>query len=219
MTAKELISNDIMPLLPSDKISQAMSMMSIYRVRHLPIVKDGILLGTISEEEVSSTDIETSIRDVKITSTYIQVQSDYHVFELLSTMSENNLSVVPVVDAEDRFLGIVSQEDLIKFFASTFSFKENGGIIVIETNRQGYSLSEIARIVELENASIIASFITSNYESDITLITLKISQREINDIISALERYSYKIRATFTEAEYTDDLKNRYDHLMRYLDV
>lgn len=219
MTAKELISNDIMPLLPSDKISQAMSMMSIYRVRHLPIVKDGILLGTISEEEVSSTDIETPIRDVKITSTYIQVQSDYHVFELLSTMSENNLSVVPVVDAEERFLGIVSQEDLIKFFASTFSFKENGGIIVIETNRQGYSLSEIARIVELENASIIASFITSNHESDITLITLKISQREINDIISALERYSYKIRATFTEAEYTDDLKNRYDHLMRYLDV
>jgi len=219
MTAKDLISNDIMPLLPNDKIGQAMSMMSVYRVRHLPIVKDGILLGTISEEEVSSMDIETSIRDAKITSTYIQVHSEDHVFELLSTMSENNLSIVPVVDSEDRFLGIVSQEDLIKFFAGTFSFKEQGGIIVIETSRQGYSLSEIARVVELENASIIASFITSHHESAVILITIKISQREIQDIISALERYSYKIRATFTEVEHTDDLKNRYDQLMRYLDV
>lgn len=219
MIAKELISNSILPLLPDDTAEQALSMMSVYRVKHLPVVKDEILLGIISEEQASSTDLSTFIRDVKISNTYTFVSASDHVFEILSRLADNNLTVVPVVDNNEKFLGLISQEDLIKYYANTFSFTEPGSIIVIETSRRGYVLSEIARVVELENASIISSFITSSKVSEVTLLTIKINQQEISSIIAALERYDYKVKATFSEDEYIDDLKDRYDQLMNYLNV
>ena len=219
MIAKELISNSILPLVPEDNVTQALSMMSVYHVKHLPVVKDEILLGILSEDDATSVDPETKIREIKISSTYIYVSANDHIFEILSRLAENKITVVPVVDDDERFLGLISQEDLIKYYANTFSFKEPGSIIVIETSRRGYVLSEIARVIELENAAVIASFITSSPDSEVTLLTLKINQQEISSVVASLERYGYKIRATFTEEEYTDDLKDRYDQLMNYLNV
>ncbi len=219
MIAKELISDQIIPLIPSDNVAQAMSMMSLFHVRHLPIVKDGIYLGVVSEEDVTSVDPDTSIRDIILDESKISVSSEDHIFDLLSRMAEHNYTLAPVVSADNQYLGAVSQEDLLTFFAGTFSFKEPGGIIVIETSHKGYVLSEIARVIELENASIIASFITSKHESSTILITLKINHQQIRDIIAALERYGYDIKATFTEESLREDLKDNYDQLMRFLDV
>jgi len=219
MVAQNLISNSILPLVPSDTAEQALSMMSVYHVKHLPVVKDEILLGIISEEQAASTDPETIIRDIKISNTYIFVAATDHVFEILHRLADNNITVVPVVDENERFLGLISQEDLIKYYANTFSFKEPGSLIVIETSKRGYVLSEIARVIELENAAVISSFITSSQNSEVTLLTLKVNQQEISSITTALERYDYKIKATFTEDEYDDDMKDRYDQLMNYLNV
>jgi acetoin utilization protein AcuB len=219
MIAKDLISDQIIPLIPSDTAAQAMSMMSLFRVRHLPIVKEDIYLGLVSEEEVTSVDPSTTIRDVVLDDSLLSVSSEDHVFDLLSRMAEHNYTLAPVVSDDNQYIGVVSQEDLLTFFASTFSFKEPGGIIVIETSHKGYILSEIARVIELENASIIASFITSRHEASSILITLKINHRQIQDIISALERYGYDIKATFTAESFQEDLKDRYDQLMRFLDV
>lgn len=219
MIAKELISNNIIPLIPEDNVTQALSMMSVYHVRHLPVVKDNILLGILSEDDATTVDPNTLVRDIKISTTYIYVTMADHLFEVLGRLAENNMTIVPVVDEEERFVGLITQEDIIKYFAGTFSFKDPGSIIVIETSKRGYILSEIARVIELENATVLSSFITSLPESEVTLLTLKINQQEISSVVSALERYDYKVKATFTEEEYDDDLRDRYDQLMNYLNV
>ncbi len=219
MIAKELISNDILPLNLNDTCAQAMSMMSVYRVKDLPVVEDNNLLGMVSEDSVSTVDPDTLIADTHLNKSYIYIEMTDHIFEVLSRLAQNNITVVPVVDNEEKFLGIISQEDLIKYYANTFSFKEPGSIIVIETTKNGYILSEVARVVELENAVIISSFITSSEDTENILLTIKVNQQEISNIVSALERYDYKVSASFVEDEYADDLKDRYDLLMNYLNV
>lgn len=219
MIAKDLISNNIIPLIPEDSVAQALSMMSIYHLEHLPVVKDHILLGVLSEDAATTSHPDHKIRDIKIDSSYIYVDSEDHIFEILSKLAENKLTIMPVVDKNNNFLGIVSQKDLINFLSNTFSFKEPGSIIVIETTRKGYSMSEVARVIELENAAIIASFITSSIDSEETLLTIKINQMEISDVLAALERYDYKIRASYTEDAHIDDLRDNYDQLMHYLNV
>lgn len=196
-----------------------MTMMSIYRIKDMPVVENNTLKGMVSEESVSSVDPNTKIKDIHIEKVYVFVHEKDHVFEVLGRLAQNKLTVVPVVDEEENFAGLISQEDLISYYANTYSFKEPGSIIVIETSRKGYSLSEIARIVELENAHIISSFITSIPDSEISLLTLKVNQQEISHIVSALERYDYKVSASFVEEEYSDDLKDRYNMLMNYLNV
>jgi acetoin utilization protein AcuB len=115
--------------------------------------------------------------------------------------------------------GVVTQEDLLNYFATTFSFTEPGSILVLEINKRDYSLAEVARIVESENAVILSTFITSRPESLKMEVTIKINLQNIQPIIATFQRFDYLIKASFNEAEYMDSLKDRYDSLMTYLNI
>ncbi len=219
MIAKEITTNDLLPLRPDDNCAQAMTMMSIYHVSDLPVVENNELLGIISEDQVSSTDLDNKISTFRLSQSYIFVTVDEHIFEILGKMAQNNMTVMPVVNHDNKYVGMITQEDLIKYYADTFSFKEPGSIIVIESTRSEYSLSDITRVLEMEGASILASFVTSLTNSPNILVTLKINRQEISKMLSSLERYDYRIHATFSEDEYESDLKSRYDLLMTYLNV
>lgn len=193
--------------------------MQIYHVKHLPIVNFEMLLGTISEDEIMGNDVDAAIGTYGLSLNKAFVRGSDHLFEVMSKLAEFNLTVIPVVDKEDHYLGMITQEDIVQFYANSFSFAEPGGIIVLEMNRRDYSLSEIARIVEAENSSVLSAFLTSNPDTTKVYVTLKINQQEIQHLIATFERYDYTIKASFTEETYLEDLKDRYDALMSYLNV
>lgn len=219
MIAKEIVTNEILPLRPTDTCAQAMTMMSIYHVSNLPVVEGNKLLGMVSEDDVSSTDLDKAISTFHLNPSYIFVTLDEHIFEILGKLAENKVTVIPVLNKEEEYAGLISQEDLIKYYANTFSFKEPGSIIVIKVSKTEYSLSEVTRVIEMEGASVLASFLTSVPDSTFVLLTLKLNLQEISKPLAALERYEYDIHATFSEDEYESDLKSRYDLLMSYLNV
>ena len=208
-----------MPLKTSDSGEEALTLMNINHVKHLPIVNDTQLLGLISEGDILNHDLSDAIGGYQLSLVRPYSYESEHLFEVMSKMASNNLTVIPVVDRDENYLGLITQEDLIQFYASSFSFTEPGSIILIETNKHQYSLAEISRIIESENASILSSFLTTDDESTNVLVTIKINRQDIGRIISTLERFEYEVKGSFTEEEYIDELKERYDSLMTYLNV
>lgn len=219
MIAKELISQTIDSLRTSDTGEETITMMGIFHVKHLPIVNNEQLLGLISEEEILDKNMEEAIGSYRLNMIKPYVQQNDHLFEVMKLMSQYKLTVIPVVDHENKYLGLITQEDLISYFARSFSFAEAGSIIVIETNKINYSLAEISRIVEGEGAAILATFLTHMMDSTKIQITIKINQMSVGRIIASLERFDYHIQGAFTENDYEDVLKDRYDSLMSYLNV
>ena len=219
MTAKELISHTILPLRTSDTGDFALSIMNEFYVKHLPIVNDDQLLGLISEEDVFEHDVEEAVGSYNLSMNRPYVKAGDHLFDVMRVMSEFNLTVVPVVAEEDQYVGLITQEDLIQFYASSFSFAERGSIVVLEMAKSEYSLSTLSQIVESENGVVLSTFITSDADSPRVLVTLKINKQDITTILAAFRRYEYQINATFTETDYYDTLKERYDMLMSYLNV
>lgn len=219
MIAGNVISNVIIPLRTSDTGDEALSIMSDFYVKHLPIVNNQQLLGTISEDDILENDVEEPVGSYSLSMLKPYVKENDHIYEVMRMLAEYNLTVIPVVDFEDNYKGLISQDDLLRYFANTGSFKEPGSIIVLEMNKRDYSLSEISRIVESENAAILSSFITTNLSSTQVDVTLKINRQNIHSIIATLQRFEYDIKASFNEAEYLDSLQERYDALMSYLNV
>ena len=219
MIAYELISKNIAPLHKKDTGEQALTMMSIYHVKHLPVVDGDKFLGLISEDEIMAQNLDDLIGSYELSNKQFSVKDKDHLFDVLSEIAEHKLTVIPVLDPDGFFLGIINQEDLITYYANSFSFKEPGSILVLETKKINYSLAEISRITESENGTILSSFLTTPDDSDNMMVTLKISKQNINGIIQALERYSYVIKSTFVEEEFIDTLKERYDSLMSFLNV
>jgi hypothetical protein len=99
------------------------------------------------------------------------------------------------------------------------SIKEPGSIVVLQMNTHDYSLTEIARIVEENNAKVLSSFISSSDDTTEIEVTIKINADNIDRILQSFSRYDYVVKATFQKGRFEDDLKKRYDELINFLNM
>jgi CBS domain-containing protein len=132
---------------------------------------------------------------------------------------ENSLTVVPVINHEGDYVGMVTGEDLLRFFALSSTFSDPGSIVVLEMGRHDYSLAEIARIVESDNAIVLSSFVRGSSDSSKIEVTLKLNSQNIGGTIATFERFNYTVKASFNEKHLQDTLKERFDSLINYLNV
>lgn len=219
MIARELISQIVAPLRTSDTGEEALTTMHVYHLKHLPIVNNETLLGTISEEDILAHDLNEAIGSYGLSLIKAHANGSDHLFEVMGKLGEYHLTSIPVVNDEDRYLGMITQEGLLQYYAKSFSFAEPGSIMVLEMERHDYSLAKISRIIEAENVAILSSFITNNPDNGSVFVTLKINQQDPDRIIATLERHDFSIRATFSEETYMENMKERYDAFMHYLNV
>ena len=196
-----------------------MTMMHSFHVRHLPVVNNEELLALISDEDIFSNDLNAPVGSYKLSMHRPFCRKKDHIFEVMSRMAKYRLTVIPVVDDDNTYLGVITMEFLLQFYASNYSFSEIGSILILKIPKRDYSLSEIARIVESEDGSILSCFLSADHESSQLLVTLKINRQDIQGIKAAFERFGYSIFGTFSEVEFIDSLKERYDSLMAYLNV
>ncbi len=220
MTAQMLIAQDIPPLTVEQTGKDAFHALSDHHLRHLPVVRDGHLVGILSEEDIFNHKLFEPIGNYELTlmRRYFARHND-HIFDVMRAMAENRLTIIPVVDDANKYLGLITLNDLLRFFAQAASLTEPGSVIVLDIGRRDYSLSMLARVIEEENAKILATFITSPPDSDRLEVTLKLSAQDIGRVLAALHRYEYDVKQTFTESDYTDALRERYESLMTYLNV
>ncbi|WP_282781993.1 CBS domain-containing protein [Phaeodactylibacter xiamenensis] len=219
MTAQQLISDSIIPLRTSETGDTALGIMNDFYVRHLPIVNDKQLLGLISEEDILEHDAHEPVGSFQLSLIRPYVKYNDHLYEILRLIAEYHLTLIPVVDEEENYIGLVTMEDVLQYFTKTASFSEPGSIVVLEMSRHDYQLSQIAQIVESENAAVLSAFITTSLDSIRVDVTIKINRQNIQNILATFERYEYEVKASFNEIEYLDSLRDRYDSLMAYLNV
>ena len=218
MKAIELISEDIPPLTHTDTGEKALRWMDEFKVSHLPVLKNGNFVGVISESDIlDKMDVEDTLDKLFDHLPRPYVNENAHIYEVLAKISEHKLSVLPILDNNEKYLGCTSIHNLITKIANTGSIKESGGIIVLEVNAVDYSMAQIAQIVESNNAKILSSYIMSPSDSNKLEVTLKINQIELDRIIRTFERYDYTIKASFQKSSGDEDVQFRYDALMNYL--
>lgn len=194
--------------------------MNVFHVSHLPIVNENQLLGLISEEDIlNAHGEEDAIGSLPLSFMRPFIHDHEHLFEVLKVATEFRLTVIPVIDKEEIYLGAITRDDLLNYFAMQTDILEPGGIIVLELHVKDYSLSEIVRIIESNHVKILCMFAGTDYDSSRMELTIKVNNTELQPIIADLNRYNYTVKETFQEAEYFDNLKERYDSLMNYLNI
>lgn len=220
MYASELISYSVPPLKKNDTGVKALLWMNDFHVRHLPVIENGKLLGILSEDEVINfVEAESSIEASKPELLNYFVASNHHLYDVMKLVVNYNLTIIPVLNNEEEYMGLITIEDLIKKLAETGSITHPGGVLVLEMEPRDYSLTEIARIIEMENARILSSFISSTYGTNKLELTLKINKEDLKHIVATLERFNYNVKSSFYESEFLDSLNDRYDSLLRFLNV
>ncbi len=217
ITSRKLLSSEIPSLSAHDEPLNALDLMDQFRISHLPVVENGKLLGLISEDALM--DLESLHGDSSgLPLLNSHVLPDTHILDILKIVSEQHLSIVPVVDADNNYLGAIRLEDLVEQMTEMQGADQRGGIIVLEMWDKDYSMQQISRIIEENNAKILSTSVSPGEGGKIE-VNIKINQPDLNAIISSFERFGYNVKATYQELAYTEDLRKRYDELMRILNI
>ena len=221
MLAKDLISDVVPALRTSDSGLKALSYMDIFRISHLPIVNNTEFLGLISEKDIYDLNMaEEPIGNHTLSLTRPYVVFNQHIYEVILLAAKLELTLIPVLDERNNYLGVITQIDLLKQFAELASVKQPGAIIVIELNSNDYSLSQIAQIIEGNDAKILSIYVSSPCDSTKLDVTIKINRNDLSSIMQTFNRYNYLIKASYMENDSLSNLlDDRYEMFMRYLSV
>lgn len=220
MIAKDLITDGIVPLKTSDTGATGLKLMEEYKVSHLPIVNNIDLLGLISEEDLyNHNNLDDVIGNHTLSLNRSSIDHYGHIYEVINIFTEQKLTLLPVVDKSDSYLGVITLPALVQKFAEKSGILNPGGIIVLELNEADYSMTEISTIVESNDAKILNSFVTAHADSTKIEVTLKLNRLDIYPVLQTFYRYNYIVLASFSESNYMNGLKDRFDSLMSYLNV
>tara|TARA_B100001287_G_scaffold48528_1_gene37524 strand:+ start:3145 stop:3807 length:663 start_codon:yes stop_codon:yes gene_type:complete len=218
MQAFELISSTIQPILPDEDGERALELMNIFRVNHLAIVKNNFYLGVVSDKEIMNWNSKTEYIEEHLPNLASpHVLYNQHLFDIIEVLEKNNLSVVPVLDKDKQYQGVITSRKLLYTIANSAAIQSVGGVIILEMNSNDYSMTEIANIIENNNTKILSSYVISKKDSTEMELTIKLNKSDISDVIRDLHRYEYNVKASFKENDPNTDFLDRYEQLMRYL--
>lgn len=219
ITAINIINSSIPTLTANEDPVEALNLMDEYRVAHLPVVDNGKFLGMASETAMmgaSNVISEAALGYGNLIDG--SVEPHEHILEVLKSAGELHLTVIPVVDSEKNYHGAITLEDLVEKLSQMQGAQSRGGIIVLEMREKDYSLQQVARIVEENDAKILSTSVNAS-EDGMIEVNLKISEPDLNAILQSFDRFGYTIKGSYQEPEYTEDLRKRYEELMRYLNI
>jgi acetoin utilization protein AcuB len=220
MLTIELINNNIPRLQLKDSVSKALRLISDFRVTHLPVIKDEKFLGLISEDDLLDQD-EPKMPMELMQEFFIRaaVRDNEHFLNAVTCSNQFDTTVVPVINEENDLMGVITTNDLLKTLGIFAGTNEIGGIIVLEMERSQFAISEISRIVESNDATILHLNTTVHAETGMLTVTLHINKKEIAAVVATFERYEYDVIYYFGNENFENEIHSNYRHLMNYLDL
>ncbi len=225
MTLIELINHDLPILKPSDTVGRALDWMEENRIGQLVVCEGEQYLGIVHDETLLDFDGNDLIESVMPQYSEQYLLDYQHIYEALSLLSKHNLQLIAITNSEKRLMGTVTANEVYKKFSELLGSSEAGAILVVSLRNRDYSLAEISRLVESDNAKILSSYFSGNTHAsqidteNAAKLTLKLNRENISSIIATLERFGYVVDAAYAHEPIESIEQERYDMLMRYLSV
>lgn len=218
---KDIIAAEIPTLHLDDSVDTAIDIMEEFNIEHLPLVdQDNQYLGLLSYELLTTVIIPDTLQHYATAPLLKAAAREFHhPYRAARLMGEYKLTIVPVIDENQKLLGVVNQRNLLQFLINNTGLVQPGGIIMLEVKPFSYSLSEIARICESNDVLILNVQIIEYPENESLIVMLKTNTKDLKAVMATFERYEYNATVIDGELQLNDNAKERWDILMRYLNI
>lgn len=202
-----------------DKVAFALQCMEDFDVQHLAVVKDDYFLGLVTKSDLLDVAETNTIETITDQFLIIGLNGSAHFLNALDLFTKHQLTLLPVLNEQRECIGVITQQNLNDRLAPFLGVAQQGAILVLSMSPLQYSLAEMSRLVETNNAQIVQLNTFYDEANANLIVTLKLNRDEAGAIIATFQRYDYQVLHYFGNATLNNDLEDHYHHLMNYLDV
>lgn len=221
MLIKEILNTKIAPLELSDTVAFALTKMDMMHTTKFAVVDpQKRLVGMASLPKlIGFTDESTKLSDVELEHALF-VPEYQHLFEAARLMLSHELYVLPVVNDEMIFQGVVKKYDVINALGDLFNIASFGSVITVELSQADFTLSELVRLIETEGAKILGVAVQQpKADNPYYRISFKLNLQDSSVVSAGLRRFGYTVTSEASSEALEDNYVDRADELIRYLDI
>lgn len=207
MLVRSRMSSEVQAVTPQHSIADALALTRQHRIRHLPVVEAGNLIGIVTErdlrlaappvwavngEEVRAALASKKVGDVMGTHV-ITVTPETPIEEAAKLLYENKIGCVPVL-AGERLVGILTESDLLRALVELFGAHHPFSRLEIRMPNRAGELARVVRVIGIEHKVNISGLIVPPSEGE--TYSSAIFQLVTTDplpIIAALRKLGYKV--------------------------
>ena len=135
LTVRDYMTSRVVTLLPDDSLLEAHRLMGAERIRSLPVVAEGELAGVVTRTDLLSNDnsrflsrnnqeeslkVLTSSVEQIMTTNVITIRPEASLIEAASLMLRNKIHSLPVMNADNKLAGILTESDLFRMVIQKF---------------------------------------------------------------------------------------------------
>ena len=200
MLVGDKMSKPVISISPDMPISDALNLMKKEKIRRAPVVKDGKLVGIVSDKDLlnaSPSPVTTlSIWEMNyllskvtvsevMTSNVLTVTEDTPIEQAARIMADNKIGGLPVMK-DGHVVGIITETDLFKVFLELLGARESGIRATVEIKDEPGSLAHITEVVAEKKGTFISLGQFKGRKEGTRLVTFKVAGIAINDLRALL---------------------------------
>ncbi|WP_157853737.1 CBS domain-containing protein [Thermoflavifilum aggregans] len=221
MVISQFISSRFVPLYPHQQVAEALASMHNQHVQELPVVAEDhfTYLGIATEAQLNDFPPTLRIGEIPMGEHKPAIFAQANLFDALRVYQQNQLSVIPVLDEAEHYVGTVTVDKLLEGLAKMMNVQEPGAIIQLQMAAHDYMLSDVARLAELNDVRLLD--VCTQYDSthDIVNVYLKTNRMDVQALVATYTRYHYQVVQVYAQESSIDSLRDNYDMLMNYINM
>ncbi len=200
MFVKQWMRTQVITVAPNETIAVAEKRLQDHKIRRLPVVLDGLLVGIVSPHDLdkvmpSMLDAEgvseeefiaanTEIRTV-MTSSPITVKPDDTLVEAIQKMRRYKIDGLPVVE-NLKLVGILSVTDILDAVLEIMAGGQMGTRLDLKIDQDPEAFYQMIRVFQKQHKEIVAISQHYNFSKEHHLVTVNIKESDNEDLIDML---------------------------------
>lgn len=218
MLVKDYISKDFAPAKIGQTAGHALELVDKFNLTHIPVLEGLEFAGNLSKEILEENDASTRLSELKDFFENFFIDEKASLLDAVQIYHIHTSNVLPILNQTHHYVGMLMLDDVISGLSSMPLIIEPGSIMIVEIPQKKLSFSEISNIVESNNAKIIGMFVTA-YQDENVRVALKLVSENLTSVGETFERFDYKVVYKFFNDEKEELMKERFEQLMKYLNI
>lgn len=193
------MQTEVVTVEPESPVKRARELLELHRFRHLPVVQASRLIGIVTDRDLRVAEalerdgVERHVNDC-MTASVITVGPDATVEQAAMLMTDNKIGGLPVLDAEDRLLGIITQSDIIDVLLECLGVGSGAARVeVLVADRPG-SLATVAGLLGELGVNIVSILLTPA-EQGSQLLTFRVATDDLETVLNRLAQNGVDVQA------------------------
>ena len=209
MRVREFMTTNVVTVSSKTSILDAQKYLSVHKIRRLPVVDKGKLMGIVSDRRIAAAspsaatslsvwELTNLISKINVgevmTTPVMSITEDTTAESALALAQEHGIGAFPVLDGKDRLVGIVTTNDFVyRIMNPLLGIGKSGVRLHIYACDTTQKIEEVVRLINQANLEIEAIHVDNSAERDTRDLIVQIDIEDPTKLISDLTKLGHNV--------------------------